>query len=117
MLGLFVDLVDVDVGKPERPLGAAFDDPAAETAAQFEREVGAASRLDQFRPPTEQPGVERARGLVIAGVQLQVHNWPRHHLRLGPQLVWGTWTADQVTPPTSRAGTAPSISLAACGAE
>jgi hypothetical protein len=46
MLGSLADLVDIDVGKPERPPGAAFDDPTVETPAEFDRKVGAALRLD-----------------------------------------------------------------------
>jgi hypothetical protein len=74
---LFLDLVDLDVAKPERPLGAALDDPAAEPSTELEREVGAASRLYHFRPPTEQARVESACSRLIGGVELQMHNRPR----------------------------------------
>jgi hypothetical protein len=87
---LFVDPVDLDVGKPKRPVRTAFDDPAAEASAELEREVRAGSRMDQFRPPSEQTDVERACGRLIAGVQLQMHErpWPRPipvHTRIDPR--------------------------------
>jgi len=61
-LCLPIDLVDLDVREPERPLGAAFDDPAPQPAAKLEHEIGAAPRIDQLRPPPEQRRVEGARG-------------------------------------------------------
>jgi hypothetical protein len=87
---LFVDLVDLDVGKPERPPGTAFDNAAAEASTELEREVGAGSRLDQLRPLTEQPRVEGACRRLIRRVQLQMHNWPRLpvvrvHITLDPR--------------------------------
>src|SRR6266536_3320555 len=123
-LRLLLDLVDLDVREPDRPPGCAFDDPAAEPAAELEREIGAAPRIDQLRPPPEQRRVEGARGRPIGSVQLEMHHRTRPgmihvHIRVDPRPARnpsplqdiGPMT-DQSSPPTSRAGTAPSISVA-----
>ena len=69
------DLVDLDVGQPQRARGAALDDPAAESS-QVEGEVGAAPGLDQLPAPAQEVGVERARPCLITGVELQVDDGP-----------------------------------------
>jgi hypothetical protein len=71
-LGSLVDLVDLDIGNPERPSRVALDDPAAQTAAEVEGEIGATPRIDQLRSPPQQPLVVGARGRPIARVPISV---------------------------------------------
>ena len=66
---------DLDVGQPQRALGRALDDAAAEPAAQLEREVRAVAGVDAVRAPVAQLRVEGARALQVAGVQLEMHHW------------------------------------------
>src|SRR5262249_37142932 len=70
---VLLDPVDLDVGKPERSPCPALDDAAVEAAAEPDREIGAARSLDRFRLPAEQPRIERTRGGLISGVELEMH--------------------------------------------
>ena len=74
-LGGRADLGDLDVGQPQRALGGALDDAAAELAAQLEREVRAVAGVDAVRAPVAELRVEGARARQVAGVQLEVHHW------------------------------------------
>jgi hypothetical protein len=77
VLGLFVDLVDLDVGEPERPPCAALDDAAVDAAAESERQIGTAPQLDQLRAPRQHTLVEGTRRRPIGRVQLQMDNRSR----------------------------------------
>src|SRR6266567_7048703 len=46
-----VDLDDLDVGQPDRVLGAALNDSTSEILAEFEREVRAIDSVDQLSAP------------------------------------------------------------------
>ena len=71
-LGRLGDLGDLDVGQPDRALGAALDDAAAQLGAQPKRLVGAVAAGDPLRPPSAELCVERAGAHQIAGVQLEM---------------------------------------------
>jgi hypothetical protein len=55
--------------------GTALDDAASEAAAQRQREICAASRLDPFWAPAAELRVEAASLMQVAGMQLQVDHW------------------------------------------
>jgi hypothetical protein len=51
-MGGRVDLGDLDVGQPDRVLGAALNDSTSEILAEFEREVRAIDSVDRLSAPT-----------------------------------------------------------------
>ena len=75
-LGGRLDVGDLDVGKPQRPLGRALDDAALEAVADLERLVRALEDGDgPAPPPAEEPGVEGAGVGKVAGMKLEVDEW------------------------------------------
>ena len=69
------DVVDLDVGQPERAVrGRALDDPAAEPPPHVEGQIGAVAGVDPVRRPPAQLPVEVACGREVVGVQLEVHD-------------------------------------------
>jgi hypothetical protein len=74
-LGGRADLGHRHVGQPERPLGAALDDPPAQAIAEVEGEILAARGLDVLRSPAEQLAVEAGSRRAVGRVKLQVSQW------------------------------------------
>jgi hypothetical protein len=75
----FVDVVDLDVRQPERARHAAFDDAAADDAAEIEGEIRAGSGDDSLRAPAQKLRVEGTRSRFVSGVKLEVREttWMR----------------------------------------
>src|ERR687896_1396103 len=93
-VGRLPDPLDLDVRQPERVLGAALDDPAAERAAHLKRLVCALAGANLLPPPAEQLGIEGACARQVACVQLEVddgipHGWV-HRPGDGPKLIAGS---------------------------
>jgi hypothetical protein len=68
-LGDLVDVRDLDVGQPRRPVGPALDDAAGEPAAPVERVVGAMLEFNLLCSPsahTRGEGAARARFPVFS---------------------------------------------------
>src|SRR5258708_35428730 len=73
-VGGHVDLVDLDVGQPDRVLAAALNDSTPEIVAEFEREVRTVHSVDRLSAPAAQRRIESAGADQVGGMQLEVYD-------------------------------------------